>query len=1178
MTRYVLIVLSAWLACFATDVQAQSVRPVDKALIVASVKGDTAAVRVAMAQGANVNTAIDPDDPLPLSPLVGAVGSGSVEIRRILLAAGADPRKFEGSAMKTAIALLDAPAVRDFLGVMGPPDEEDAMLVNALVARPSVAGAALMRRMLRTEAGLEQLTAPEAMAFFAEYLAGRFSEDTDDPALDILDALVSAGAPLNNLMEVGDVEMGVVERAAHSGDQFMVEALRARGAVMPEGWSEQTLTIATLVGAARAGNERGLVKLLDAGSDPNTSAPNGEFALPLAVDFGRATIVELMLANGADPEKYGADHASALHLAVRNDRADIAAMLLAKGAAPGKKDELRAWPLRAAVRAGSENSVKLLLQAGANINETDGRGRSVLHDFTLGEGAIDGASSNVRPLEPYQLAVLPVLGANAFNFGARDARGRTPIGTVMTGALSGLSIAQDFAAAGSPVTQDFLLEAVRKGQLAAVRWVISRDVALGKDSTVLDAAFDRIKHQPELAIALLQAGAPLPQAEQAREALLVQAAEAGVDEAVGLLLARGIPATSRTSINTGLGAAVRSGSLKTVTLLVERGATPVPATVQGGSVVHELLADDAEAARRGRPPLLGPAQQIAVAALLDVGFDIDSRDAGGRTVEQLAGTQPASLARWHAAIAIAGKQQGELHQAVRQNDLPKLIAAIDAGQDLNALDSLQRSPLTLALQLLRHAAVERLLAAGAEMTIAPRNAYQQADISFAGDERLAPAFILRLTAARLLDLTEVTSVAQAEAGLAAFKANGAPSLRSNWRIDCQICKSPFSLADEAYNKSLLIRAWRKPTANGVLFGVRKNDLGPSTFSMPPVSPHVRGYHTIEIEFDVDGKVEIPGCNFTSLNALCYPEVEIENPNTPSEFLIRTRDGPKPLPGAMLDVIQNGQHYPISPGEKRVFDRSAGDISVELQRVKTKIFTFWIPVRFGRGPDIVVAQEDLGAGARALAYARIAALRAELKSVQDQAAPGSALRARTLATAIRVHSLETYRVRYAAVVLELLKIRARDLANMEMRVIELRNAVFAQSQLSADEIDLLITRANGLIAIASSAERPALEQIRDGLQRARNSVAQSHVAVRVLRENFYSNVDAIIRDYQGLILEYAQYARPAEYQGMLDSADRAKILERVDARDVLIDNNMAGSSGAALRAAFGLPNPSARRLM
>jgi hypothetical protein len=94
-------------------------------------------------------------------------------------------------------------------------------------------------------------------------------------------------------------------------------------------------------------------------------------------------------------------------------------------------------------------------------------------------------------------------------------------------------------------------------------------------------------------------------------------------------------------------------------------------------------------------------------------------------------------------------------------------------------------------------------------------------------------------------------------------------------------------------------------------------------------------------FAINGSLTIPSCAFDSLsNPTCYPSVTITN-----EAL--TRDN------IILRVTQPGQSTPklIEPQQKASFDRSLGNVTVELGEIITRSFYIRTDVRPSEGPAI-----------------------------------------------------------------------------------------------------------------------------------------------------------------------------------------------------------------------------------
>jgi ankyrin repeat protein len=100
----------------------------------------------------------------------------------------------------------------------------------------------------------------------------------------------------------------------------------------------------------------------DAGSAINALSPDGLTALQLASFFGRAGVVEILLAHGADPNvvSTNAQRICALHGATVGRHAEIVEQLIAAGANVDARSANGQTALEIAMKNGDETVVKLL--------------------------------------------------------------------------------------------------------------------------------------------------------------------------------------------------------------------------------------------------------------------------------------------------------------------------------------------------------------------------------------------------------------------------------------------------------------------------------------------------------------------------------------------------------------------------------------------------------------------------------------------------------------------------------------------------------------------------------------------------------------------------------------------------------------------------------------------------
>ncbi|WP_345681618.1 ankyrin repeat domain-containing protein [Novipirellula caenicola] len=133
-----------------------------------------------------------------------------------------------------------------------------------------------------------------------------------------------------------------------------------------------------LLNASRDGSTVEIERLIDNGSDPNTSDAFNNTPLSIAAHFGQTDAVELLLSNSAHIDGI-TGNMTPLQCAIYSGHLDTATFLLTKNADPNLTDGNEMSSLSIAAQKGDVKMVELLLKAGANIEHVDDKGWRPLH-------------------------------------------------------------------------------------------------------------------------------------------------------------------------------------------------------------------------------------------------------------------------------------------------------------------------------------------------------------------------------------------------------------------------------------------------------------------------------------------------------------------------------------------------------------------------------------------------------------------------------------------------------------------------------------------------------------------------------------------------------------------------------------------------------------------------------
>ncbi|QWT19212.1 ankyrin repeat domain-containing protein [Bacillus sp. NP157] len=465
-----------------------------------------------------------------------------------------------------------------------------------------------------------------------------------------------------------------------------------------------------LLAAAAEGHEQIARVLLQAHANPNLADRHGTTALMEAARSGATGIVQLLAEGNADAKPRDSHGRDALTLASQSPRAQPATVraLLAMGAQPKEAGADGRSALDHAAAGGRWDFVALLdpetplptSLSESVLPEAGADSPLHLHDaLRFGHWAVASTfSARVRQWPTSELASLYVDLAGPGFDAARawlfdhglpaEARLAAPADEADTALGRRLF---DTLLPQLPQSADAVLQLMRAGASPAGAGL------LGQAICRLDGNDERV------ALAMLEAGADPFGADVRGRTPVHMAAASGAARLLGALLARGVDPNARDAGGrTPLHAALEhdGDALPLVRLLVAHGADPEAADVNGetpyglgighGGVerwlswpqwplpLRPLRASDL-------PSAASAGDAAAVDRLLELGFNVDTRDAQGAT----------------ALLRAAGAGQAEMVEHL-----------INAGADPAASATSGVTPMAAAVNARRDAVVERLLARG----------------------------------------------------------------------------------------------------------------------------------------------------------------------------------------------------------------------------------------------------------------------------------------------------------------------------------------------------------------------------------------------------------------------------------------------------------------------------------
>lgn len=130
--------------------------------------------------------------------------------------------------------------------------------------------------------------------------------------------------------------------------------------------------------AAKEGNEKLLLRYLEADMKPNAQVSSGQSALHFAVIGNRLDIAQMLLSYGANPDIQNTRGDTPLHLAVERNKPYMVALLTTEGANTNQANRDGWNPLHLAAYNNYAEVAALLLEKGAKLNQLNRVGMTPL--------------------------------------------------------------------------------------------------------------------------------------------------------------------------------------------------------------------------------------------------------------------------------------------------------------------------------------------------------------------------------------------------------------------------------------------------------------------------------------------------------------------------------------------------------------------------------------------------------------------------------------------------------------------------------------------------------------------------------------------------------------------------------------------------------------------------------
>jgi serine/threonine-protein phosphatase 6 regulatory ankyrin repeat subunit B len=322
------------------------------ALITAAVEGNLELLRIALADGADINARFEYNND-EFTALLHAAYNGHLAIVEELLKAGANPNETGR-------------------------DEDLEVGITPLMLASRAGHAEIVKKLLNAAARTDLHQVNQLTAVF-----GRKSERgrPDNTAIheaaaaghtEIVRLLLDAGASLKDKSRTSGTAL---EAAAASGNKTTLDTvLKAKS----KKGRKPSMAATALVEAVESGSLENVRALLDAGADANSCTRSGDTPLASAIITGNAAVVKLLLNAGAKPNvSLNKGTQSELMLAAGGGYVDIINLLIKAGADINATGNMGS-ALHLAVTHGHVDAVKMLLKAGASTKLRDDEGKTPL--------------------------------------------------------------------------------------------------------------------------------------------------------------------------------------------------------------------------------------------------------------------------------------------------------------------------------------------------------------------------------------------------------------------------------------------------------------------------------------------------------------------------------------------------------------------------------------------------------------------------------------------------------------------------------------------------------------------------------------------------------------------------------------------------------------------------------